>query len=130
MDDDADEKKEMIKENEQNNNQHDNDDTQKIKNIRKTKDEESVIWKIGTWNIRSITGKEKELEKEFEELEIDILAITETKKKAQGIIKTENGHIMLESMVRKNTGNRDEGKEQNENNNSGIRAKRRRHSDQ
>ncbi|KAK9743670.1 hypothetical protein QE152_g8460 [Popillia japonica] len=86
MDDDADEKKEMIKENEQNNNQHDNDDTQKIKNIRQTKGEESVIWKIGTWNIRSITGKETELEKEFEELEIDILAIMETKKKAQGIM--------------------------------------------
>ncbi|KAK9702317.1 RNase H-like domain found in reverse transcriptase [Popillia japonica] len=44
MDDDADEKKEMIKENEQNNNQHDNDDTQKIQNIRKTNKNDILIY--------------------------------------------------------------------------------------
>lgn len=38
-------------------------------------------WKLGAWNIRSIQGKEIELINEFEEANVEIMAISETKKK-------------------------------------------------
>lgn len=56
-------------------------------------------WKLGTWNIRSIQGKDKELEEEFEKAKLQILAITETKKKGTGMTKTKEGHIMIYSGV-------------------------------
>lgn len=62
---------------------------------------EHNIWKLGTWNIRSILGKEKELEEEFDKSEVKILTITETKKKGHVIIKIENGHILVHSSVEK-----------------------------
>lgn len=40
--------------------------------------------RIGTWNIRSINGKEKELIQEVKKYSMEILAITETKKKGEG----------------------------------------------
>ncbi|KAK4887038.1 hypothetical protein RN001_003309 [Aquatica leii] len=43
-----------------------------------------TTWKIGTWNVRSISDKEKELVEEFEKTDLDILGITETKKKGTG----------------------------------------------
>lgn len=55
--------------------------------------------RIGTWNIRSLKGKETELVEEFEKARLDILTITETKKKGKGIIKTKNNHIMIYSGV-------------------------------
>lgn len=58
---------------------------------------------IGTWNVRSITGKEKELVDEFERSKIDILALTETKKKGRGIEKVDNNHILLYSGVPQST---------------------------
>ena len=39
---------------------------------------------IGTWNTRSLEGKEAELTEEFEKAELDLLGITETKKKGNG----------------------------------------------
>lgn len=57
------------------------------------------IWKIGTWNIKSLTGKEHELIQEFEKEELDILGICETKKKGQGIQEMEGGHLLLYSGV-------------------------------
>ena len=39
--------------------------------------------KIGTWNVRSINGKEIELVEEIKKYKIDLLGITETKKKGQ-----------------------------------------------
>ena len=38
---------------------------------------------IGTWNVRSIKGKEKELVEEVKKYKVDILGITETKKKGK-----------------------------------------------
>ncbi|CAH0561738.1 unnamed protein product [Brassicogethes aeneus] len=73
------------------------------KEKEKRKDKETKKnWKIGTWNIKSIQGKENELEEEFEELGLDILAITETKKKGQGITKLYNNNILIFSGVKLN----------------------------
>lgn len=54
---------------------------------------------FGTWNIRSINDKEGELIKEFENIDLDILAITETKKKGKQTVELQNGHIMILSGV-------------------------------
>lgn len=40
--------------------------------------------RIGTWNVRGITNKLKEVTSEIKELNLDIVCITETKKKGQG----------------------------------------------
>lgn len=50
---------------------------------------------IINWNIRSIKGKEHELVEEFEKANLDFLAITETKKKGQGMIKLGKGHALF-----------------------------------
>lgn len=55
---------------------------------------------MGTWNIRSINGKELELSNEFEKANLDILVVTETKKKGKGILELENGHILIWSGVK------------------------------
>lgn len=62
---------------------------------------ETNVMKIGTWNIRSIQGKERELEEEFERAKLDILAINETKKKGKGSIKLENGNVLIFSGTEK-----------------------------
>jgi hypothetical protein len=46
--------------------------------------------KIGTWNVRSIAGKETEL-----------VGVTETKKKGQGIEKLQDGYLLYYSGVPK-----------------------------
>ena len=53
--------------------------------------------KIATWNIRSITGKERELITEFGQANLDILGITETKKKKQGIMEMKGEHVLIYS---------------------------------
>lgn len=57
------------------------------------------IWKLGTWNIRGIRGKEVELVDEFEKAGLEILAISETKKKGKGRADLTNGHILIYSGV-------------------------------
>lgn len=52
-------------------------------------------WKLATWNVRGIRGKEMDLIGEFERYNIDVLGITETKKKGKGEQLMENGHIMV-----------------------------------
>lgn len=41
---------------------------------------------LGTWNVRSLTGKEEELVEEMEKYGVDLLAVTETKKKGNGTL--------------------------------------------
>lgn len=55
--------------------------------------------KLGTWNIRSINGKEIELSEEFERARLEILVVAETKKKGKGKIEMDNGHLLLWSGV-------------------------------
>lgn len=57
------------------------------------------IWKLGTWNIRSLNGKEEELSDEFDRLNLDILTVTETKKKGKGEKQLVNGHLLIYSGV-------------------------------
>lgn len=58
--------------------------------------------KIGTWNIRSLNGKEIELAEEFEKTAMEILIITETKKKGKGIMEIGDGHLLIYSGVEEN----------------------------
>ena len=58
-------------------------------------------WKLGTWNIRGLNGKEIELNNEFEKYNLDILGITETKRKGIGEEIYGNGNILLYSGVAK-----------------------------
>lgn len=58
------------------------------------------MWNLGTWNVRSISGKEQELSDEFDRLNLDILMLTETKKKGTGEEYLVNGHILLYSGVK------------------------------
>ena len=53
---------------------------------------------IGTWNVRSLSGKEVELVEEIKKYNIDILGITETKKKGEGMENYE-GYKLIYSGV-------------------------------
>lgn len=57
------------------------------------------ISKLGTWNIRSLNGKEIEIINEFERAGLEILVIPETKKKGNGILELENDHLLVWSGV-------------------------------
>lgn len=63
---------------------------------------ETNVWKLGAWNIRGMNGKEIELTDEFERTELEILAISETKKKGNGRIDLTNGHTLIYSGVSEN----------------------------
>ncbi|XP_031335863.1 craniofacial development protein 2-like [Photinus pyralis] len=56
-------------------------------------------WKLGVWNTRSMNGKENELVQEFEKAQLDILVISETKKKGRGTTKMDNNHLFIYSGV-------------------------------
>ncbi|XP_050506239.1 craniofacial development protein 2-like [Diabrotica virgifera virgifera] len=45
---------------------------------------------IGTWNLQSISGKMEEITEEIKKLDMDIVVLTETKKKGIGIEKVNN----------------------------------------
>ena len=55
------------------------------------------FWNIATWNVRGLAGKENELigEWEFERKNLDILGITETKKKGSGEREMEGRHLLI-----------------------------------
>ncbi|KAI4462864.1 endonuclease/exonuclease/phosphatase superfamily [Holotrichia oblita] len=69
------------------------------KGVRNNMEEINRTWSIGTWNIRSIAGKERELKDKFRKANMEVLAITETKKKGQGAEKMENGHLLIHTGV-------------------------------
>lgn len=58
------------------------------------------IWRVGTWNVRGVNGKEKELEEEFGKIDLDLLGITETKKKGKGVLKMNSGIFLIYSGVK------------------------------
>ncbi|KAI4470863.1 hypothetical protein MML48_1g12197 [Holotrichia oblita] len=60
------------------------------------------LWILGTWNIRSIQGKEIEIIDEFEKNGLAILVITERKKKGKGEMVLKNGYMLIYSGVEKN----------------------------
>lgn len=64
-----------------------------IKNEEKRKRKNEI--KIGNWNVQSSTGKEEELVEEMIQHDIEILAITETKKKGKGLKKIHKGYWLL-----------------------------------
>jgi exonuclease III len=55
--------------------------------------------KLATWNIRGLSGKVNELIEECQKIKVDILGITETKKKGQGSIEVGNGYYLIYSGV-------------------------------
>jgi hypothetical protein len=58
----------------------------------RNKENSRKYWKLATWNIRGLSGKENELIEECQKIKVDILGITETKKKGQGSIEVGNGY--------------------------------------
>ena len=54
---------------------------------------------FGCWNVRALNGKELELAEEIEKFNVDILAITETKKKGQGVENIGPNHVLIFSGV-------------------------------
>ena len=54
---------------------------------------------FGCWNVRALNGKEVELTEEMEKSKVDMLAITETKKKGQGVEYIGPNHILIFSGV-------------------------------
>lgn len=70
-------------------------DTQGKRTTKKDK-----IIKIGTWNVRGINGKEMELIEEFENAQLVLLAISEAKKKGNGITQTKTDHVLIHSGVK------------------------------
>nr|CAH7716820.1 unnamed protein product [Callosobruchus chinensis] len=56
-------------------------------------------WRLATWNVRGVSGKEVELSGEFDKARLNILGIVETKKKGKGECILEGGHLMLYSGV-------------------------------
>ena len=54
---------------------------------------------MGTWNVRGLNGKEGELVEEFENVGLDIIGITETKKESKGEIMMKGGHLLIYSGV-------------------------------
>ena len=53
---------------------------------------------FGTWNVRGLNGKEHEITKEIKQTKVKYLALTETKKKDQGIEEIED-YILVYSGV-------------------------------
>lgn len=74
-------------------------DIRKVKERKRRVEEMVKTWKIGTWNVRGINGKEDELNEEFEKVGLDILGVTETKKKGKGETVLKGGHVLLYSGV-------------------------------
>lgn len=58
-------------------------DTRKVKERKRRVEEMIKTWRIGTWNVRGINGKEDELNEEYEKVRMDILGITERKGKVR-----------------------------------------------
>lgn len=56
---------------------------------------------IGTWNVRGLTHKLPELERELTQMNIDIAALTETKKKLKGSQELDK-YIMIYNGVEQN----------------------------
>lgn len=73
--------------------------TRQRKRTRVTKNANKEVWKYATWNVRGLSGKEQELCYEFNNLELDVLTLTETKKKGQRETILEEGHILILSGV-------------------------------
>ncbi|KAJ3650001.1 hypothetical protein Zmor_021714 [Zophobas morio] len=61
--------------------------------LKENRNEKFETWKMGSWNVQAINGKE--LLEEFERNKLRLLGITETKKEGKGNILIEQGHILI-----------------------------------
>lgn len=59
-------------------------------------------WKLATWNVRGLSGKEHEIWEECKKYKIDILGITETKKKGQGMVLLQDHSMLIHSGIAQN----------------------------
>ena len=55
--------------------------------------------RFGTWNIKTINGKEIELIQEMKDWKIEIFGLSEVKKKGNGIKKLQDGYMLRYSEV-------------------------------
>ena len=58
-------------------------------------------YKMSTWTVRGLNAKVHELELKFEKAKLELLIISETKRKGKGIKETSNGHLLVSSGVDK-----------------------------
>lgn len=65
----------------------------------KKREERKKHWKLATWNVRGINGKEIELSNECNKYGLDIVGVTETKKKGSGEEEMEKGQLFVYSGV-------------------------------
>jgi hypothetical protein len=62
-----------------------------ISQRRQRKDKEM---RFGTWNIKSLNGKEVEIIREMEKYRLELLGLSEVKKKGSGEKRLEKGFIL------------------------------------
>ncbi|XP_044755085.1 craniofacial development protein 2-like [Coccinella septempunctata] len=72
---------------------------QQKRTAKMEKNGKKEIYKIETWNVRGISGKEMELCGEFENSMLDMLVITETKKKGNGKMAIDDRYTLVWSGV-------------------------------
>ena len=58
---------------------------------------------VGTWNVTSLTGKEVELVEEVKKYRLDIVSLSSTKKRGNGIVVLQDGWQLLYSEVEPST---------------------------
>lgn len=68
-------------------------------NLRRTKLRKRTM-KMATWNVQGVRGKVQEIVKQVEEMDVDKVVLTETKKKGQGLEEIGN-YLHLYSGVKK-----------------------------
>ncbi|KAK4878322.1 hypothetical protein RN001_010828 [Aquatica leii] len=84
--------KQKNKKNRKGNKQYNKEEPKEVK-------EKRDLIKIGTWNVKSIIGKEDEIIEEMQMQNIYYLGITETKRKGKGEMELNEGHWLYWSAV-------------------------------
>ncbi|KAK9707645.1 hypothetical protein QE152_g27732 [Popillia japonica] len=57
------------------------------------------LWKLGTWSVKSLAGKEEELVEKLEKIDAHVVGLTETKKEEKGEIVIKGDHLLIYSRV-------------------------------
>lgn len=70
-----------------------------INGQRKNTETQTRILKLRTWNIRGLKNKEVDLTQEFKNTQLDILALSENKKKGKGLMEINKDRILIYSGV-------------------------------
>lgn len=53
------------------------------------------LYRMGTWNVRSLKGKEQELIKEMKRYDLDVLGVSETRWKGSGAESIDDHYVIF-----------------------------------